>query len=139
MPGLPELQALVGASAVMRHLREQIEQFARSAVPILIVGETGTGKELCAAAIAALSGRQPFVPVNCATFPDGLAESELFGHERGAFTGAVRSHPGVIALANGGVLFLDELAELPAPVQAKLLRTLESGEYRAIGASCATS
>src|SRR6266550_4381776 len=83
MPGLHELQALVGASAVMRHLREQIEQFARSAVPILIVGETGTGKVLCAAAIAALSGRQPFVPVNCATFTDGLAESELFAHRCG--------------------------------------------------------
>jgi len=81
------------------------------------------------------SGRTPFVPVNCAAFPESLAESELFGHERGAFTGAIRSHPGVIALADGGVLFLDELAELPAPVQAKLLRTLESGEYRPVGST----
>jgi transcriptional regulator with PAS, ATPase and Fis domain len=104
-------------------------------VPVLILGETGTGKELCAEAIAYLSERTPFVPVNCAAFPDGLAESELFGHERGAFTGAVRSHTGVIALADRGVLFLDELAELPSTVQAKLLRTLESGEYRPLGST----
>ena len=129
------LQALVGASAVMQQVREQIERFARSPVPILILGETGTGKELCASAIAALSGRQPFVPINCATFPEGLAESELFGHERGAFTGAVRSHTGVVALADGGVLFLDEMGELPLAMQAKLLRTLESGEYRPVGSN----
>jgi sigma-54-specific transcriptional regulator len=135
MPGLDALNALVGSSPIMQHVREQIEQFARSPVPILIVGETGTGKELCAAAIAALSGRQPFVPVNCATVPDGLAESELFGHERGAFTGAVRAHTGVVALADGGVLFLDELGELPVAMQAKLLRTLESGEYRPVGSN----
>jgi transcriptional regulator with PAS, ATPase and Fis domain len=135
MPGLDALQALVGGSVAMQHVREQIEQFGRSPVPILIVGETGTGKELCAAAIAALSGRQPFVTVNCATFPDGLAESELFGHERGAFTGAVRAHTGVVALADGGVLFLDELGELPLAMQAKLLRTLESGEYRTLGSN----
>src|SRR5206468_2182427 len=90
MSGLDSLDALIGSSAVMQQVRTQIERFARSPVPILILGETGTGKELCAAAIAQLSGRHPFVPVNCATFPDGLAESELFGHERGAFTGAVR-------------------------------------------------
>src|SRR5258705_9785729 len=135
MPGLDALQALVGASVVMQHVREKIERFARSPVPILILGETGTGKELCAAAIAKLSGREPFLPVNCATFPDGLAESELFGHERGAFTGAVRTHAGVVALADGGVLFLDELGELPLAMQAKLLRTLESGEYRPVGSN----
>src|SRR5262245_54787534 len=135
MSGFDALHALIGSSAVMQQVREQIERFARSPVPILILGETGTGKELCAAAIARLSGRQPFVPVNCATFPEGLAESELFGHERGAFTGAVRTHTGVVALADGGVLFLDELAELPSAMQAKLLRTLESGEYRSVGST----
>jgi transcriptional regulator with PAS, ATPase and Fis domain len=119
----------------MQHVRAQIERFARSPVSILILGETGTGKELCAVAIAQRSGRHPFVPVNCATFAEGLAESELFGHERGAFTGAVRSHTGVVALADGGVLFLDELGELPLAMQAKLLRTLESGEYRPVGSN----
>ena len=135
MSGLDSLHALIGSSTVMQQVRAQIERFARSPVPILILGETGTGKELCAAAIAQLSGRQPFVPVNCATFPDGLAESELFGHERGAFTGAIRTHTGVVALADGGVLFLDELGELPVAMQAKLLRTLESGEYRPVGSN----
>jgi DNA-binding NtrC family response regulator len=129
------LHKLLGQSAAMQRARIQVQQIARSPVPVLILGETGTGKELCAEAIAVLSGRMPFVPVNCAAFPDGLAESELFGHERGAFTGAVRSHVGVIAQANGGVLFLDELAELPSAVQAKLLRTLESGEYRPLGST----
>jgi two-component system, NtrC family, response regulator AtoC len=135
MPALDPLLTLIGKSAVMQRVREQLARFARSPVPVLIVGETGTGKELCAAAIAQLSGRQPYVPVNCATFPDGLAESELFGHERGAFTGAVRTHTGVVALADGGVLFLDELSELPLAMQAKLLRTLESGEYRRVGSN----
>jgi len=135
MLGLDPLHALIGSSAVMEQVREKIERFARSPVPILILGETGTGKELCAAAIAKLSGRQPFLTVNCATFPEGLAESELFGHERGAFTGAVRAHAGVVALADGGVLFLDELGELPLAMQAKLLRTLESGEYRPVGSN----
>ncbi len=135
MPGLDPLLTLIGGSDVMQQVRDQIARFARSPVPILILGETGTGKELCAAAIAELSGRQPFVPVNCATFPEGLAESELFGHERGAFTGAVRSHTGVVALADGGVLFLDELGELAPAMQAKLLRTLESGEYRPVGSN----
>jgi transcriptional regulator with PAS, ATPase and Fis domain len=129
------LDKLIGNSPSMQRLREQIRRIARSPVPVLIVGETGTGKELCAAALAELSGRGPFVPVNCAAFAEGLIESELFGHERGAFTGAVRGHPGVIALANGGTLFIDELGEVPAPTQVKLLRTLESGEYRPLGAA----
>ena len=134
-PGRSALGRLIGRSRAMDVVRDQISRLACSPVPVIILGETGTGKELCAEAIAALSGRTPFLPVNCAAFPDGLAESELFGHERGAFTGAVRNHTGVIALANGGVLFLDELAELPGPLQAKLLRTLESGEYRPIGST----
>jgi transcriptional regulator with PAS, ATPase and Fis domain len=135
MSGADALKKLTGKSSVMQRVREQISSIARSPVPVLILGETGTGKELCAEAIACLSERTPFVPINCAAFPDGLAESELFGHERGAFTGAVRSHTGVIALADKGVLFLDELAELPSAVQAKLLRTLESGEYRPLGST----
>src|SRR5207247_9777751 len=102
MSGLDSLDALIGSSAVMQQVRTQIERFARSPVPILILGETGTGKELCAAAIAQLSGRHAFVQVNCATFPDGLAERELFGDERGAFTGAVRVEMGVVARAEVG-------------------------------------
>lgn len=129
------LQRLVGASPLMDQVRDQIVRIARSPVPVLIVGETGTGKELCADAIAQISGRNPFIPVNCAALPESLVESELFGHERGAFTGAVKDQVGVIAAANGGTLFLDELAEVPTAVQAKLLRTLESGEYRPLGST----
>jgi two-component system response regulator AtoC len=88
---------------------------------------------LCAQAIFEISGRAPFLPVNCAAIPEALAESELFGHEHGAFTGAVSTRIGVVEQADGGTLFLDELAELPCPIQAKLLRTLESGEYRRLG------
>ncbi|MGH7334189.1 MAG: sigma-54 interaction domain-containing protein [Candidatus Rokuibacteriota bacterium] len=135
MSGSDSLRKLTGRSAAIQQVRDQIQRIARSPVPVLILGETGTGKELCAEAIALASGRTPFVPVNCAALPEGLVESELFGHERGAFTGAVRSHAGMIALAHGGILFLDELAELPSPVQAKLLRTLESGEYRRVGST----
>jgi DNA-binding NtrC family response regulator len=129
------LEKLIGRTAVMRQVRDQIQRIAQSPVPILIVGETGTGKELCAEAIGILSGRTPLIPVNCAALPESLVESELFGHERGAFTGALRTHLGLIAAADGGTLFLDELAEVPRPVQAKLLRTLESGEYRPIGST----
>lgn len=129
------LRKLIGSTCGMQLVRDHIERIARSPVPVLIVGETGTGKELCAEAIALLSGREPFIPVNCAALPESLVESELFGHERGAFTGAVRPHTGVIAAADGGTLFLDELAEVPNAVQAKLLRTLESGEYRPLGSA----
>jgi len=117
----------------MQRVRELVVRFAPSYVPILILGETGTGKELCAEAIFAISGRAPFVPVNCAAIPEALAESELFGHERGAFTGASVARAGMVEQADGGTLFLDELAELSCPIQAKLLRTLESGEYRRLG------
>lgn len=127
------LSALVGKSLAAERIRAQIRQIAGSPVPVLILGETGTGKELCAWAIAQLSGRQPYVAVNCATLPDTLADSELFGYERGAFTGAYRDHPGLVAEANGGILFLDEVAETSPAVQAKLLRVLESGEYRRVG------
>jgi two-component system response regulator HydG len=129
------LERLIGRTAVMRQVRDHIQRIARSPVPVLIVGETGTGKELCAEAIGILSGRTPLIPVNCAALSESLVESELFGHERGAFTGALRTHLGVIAAADGGTLFLDELAEVSSAVQAKLLRTLESGEYRPLGST----
>ena len=129
------LQVLIGRSTAMLQVRERIQRIARSPVPVLILGETGTGKDLCAEALGRLSGRTPFVPVNCAAIPEGVAESELFGNDRGAFTGAVQARLGVVAIAHGGTLFLDELGELPTAVQAKLLRTLESGEYRPLGST----
>jgi two-component system response regulator AtoC len=119
----------------MVRLYELGRRLARSTIPILIQGETGSGKELAAAAIHAFSARadQPFVSVNCAAIPETLAESELFGHARGAFSGALTAKPGQLEVASGGTLFLDEIGELTPTVQAKLLRVLESGELVRLG------
>lgn len=130
------LSMLIGRSAAMDETRALISQAARAVgIPVLILGETGTGKELVARAIVRLSGAKMFVPVNCAELSEEIADSELFGHERGAFTNAFSATTGLVGAANGGVLFLDELAELPLRVQAKLLRALESGEYRRVGST----
>jgi DNA-binding NtrC family response regulator len=126
---------LVGKSEPMRRLQEDIRRIAPSDATVLIVGESGTGKELVAHAIhdgSARSGRQ-FVAVNAGALPESLAEAELFGHEKGAFTGAVAARPGRFELASGGTLFLDEIGTLSAPVQAKLLRAIESREIERIG------
>jgi DNA-binding NtrC family response regulator len=125
---------MVGDSPIMNEVYRRIERIAPAPVPVLILGQAGTGKEVAARAIHEIWGRsRPFVALNCAALPETLVESELFGYERGAFTGAVRRHVGVFARADGGILFLDEIAELPLSTQAKLLRVLETGEYYPVG------
>jgi DNA-binding NtrC family response regulator len=120
----------------MDKLREQIELAARSTAPVLILGERGTGKELVAAAIHGGSTRakEPFEKLNCAAVPEGLIESELFGHEAGAFTGATKQRRGKFERADGGTLFLDEVGDMPPQMQAKLLRVLQEGEVERVGA-----
>jgi DNA-binding NtrC family response regulator len=130
------LGGLVGNSKSMRAIFSLIEQIASSNVSVLITGESGTGKELVARTLHTLSPRKPrpFVAVNCAAIPETLIESEIFGHEKGAFTGAVERRAGCFELATGGTLLLDELAEMPAGTQAKLLRVLEERKLRRLGA-----
>jgi two-component system response regulator HydG len=134
-PSLPPLDALVGDSEAMRRVKDVIVRAAAAPGTVLITGETGTGKELAARAIHALSPRADgaFVALNCAALTDSLLENELFGHARGAFTGAAAARAGLIEHASGGTLFLDEIGTMPAGVQAKLLRALEAGEVRRIG------
>jgi DNA-binding NtrC family response regulator len=132
-------EEIVAGSSGMRSVLGRARVAAQSAAPVLIVGETGTGKELLARAIHRASPRKvrPFIPVNCAAIPQELAESELFGHRRGAFTGAVADHFGLFQAAHGGTLFLDEIVDLPLGAQAKLLRVLEGGEIRPVGETTA--
>jgi len=125
---------LIGEHPAMLTAYEQIERVAPTAMPVLIVGETGTGKELIAEAIHRASGRKGnFVPVNCGSLSGELAASELFGHEKGSFTGAVRRHVGAFQRAQGGTLFLDELAEMPIALQPHFLRVLETGKVLPVG------
>jgi DNA-binding NtrC family response regulator len=127
--------SIVGQSAAMQELSALIRRVAPAAASVLLEGETGTGKELVAAAIHRLSGRSgPFVPVNCVAISPELFESELFGHTKGAFTGAHQSREGLFVAATGGTLFLDEISEMPLAFQAKLLRVLESRRLRPVGA-----
>jgi DNA-binding NtrC family response regulator len=131
------LAGLVGRSAPMKAVFRLIEAVAASDAAVIICGESGTGKELVARAVHDLSGRAhgPFIAVNVAAIPEGLAESELFGHEKGAFSGAVAARPGCFELAHGGTLFLDEITEMPSALQTKLLRVLEGGVVRRVGGS----
>jgi transcriptional regulator with GAF, ATPase, and Fis domain len=127
---------LVGQHASMLALQERVHRFAQASGPVLITGETGTGKELFARSIYLLSGRsrKPFFSVNCAQYTESqLIASELFGHKRGSFTGAFEEHRGVFTEADGGVVFLDEVGELPLPAQAMLLRVLSEGELVPVG------
>lgn len=126
---------LVGCSRAMHRVFDEIEQVAPTPAPVLVTGETGTGKELVSQAIHALSGRQRLMVVNCGALTDELLASELFGHARGAFTGAESDSIGLLAQAADGTLFLDEIGELALPSQAKLLRVLQTGEFRPVGAS----
>jgi DNA-binding NtrC family response regulator len=130
------LGQLVGSSRAMREIFTLIEQVAPSNVPILITGESGTGKELVARTLHDLSRRKarPFVAVNCAAIPETLIESEIFGHEKGSFTGAIERRAGCFELAAGGTLLLDEISEMPSGTQAKLLRVLEERKFRRLGA-----
>ena len=127
--------AMVGRSRVMQRMFARIGRVSQSQAPVIVLGESGTGKELVARLIHAQSARSrgPFVAVNCAAFPETLLEAELFGHEKGAFTGATRRRKGRFASANGGTLFLDEVAEIPLVAQAKLLRVLQEGIVEPLG------
>src|ERR1700675_4073722 len=126
---------LLGASPAMQHMREMIARVARSQAPVHIFGESGTGEELVAKLIHESGPRRdgPFVPVNCGAIPTELMESELFGHKRGSFTGAVSDKKGLIQSAEGGTLFLDEIADLPLHMQVKLLRVIQEKAVRAVG------
>ena len=133
--GPREIDGIVNASTVVRDLQAQARHFASSKVSVLIEGESGTGKELIARLIHNCSPRaaHPYVRVNCAALSESLVESELFGHEKGAFTGAVEVRPGRFELANAGTLLLDEVSEMPVQIQAKLLRVLEEEEFERVG------
>jgi DNA-binding NtrC family response regulator len=133
--GTGDRPVLLGRSAIIQAVLQQVDQAAPSTAPVLILGESGTGKELVARTLHALSprARAPFLGVNCAAIPESLLESEIFGHEKGAFTGALERRVGCFEMADGGTLLLDEVAEMHPTVQAKFLRVLEEGTIRRIG------
>ena len=135
--GQPNFEEIVGKSAALKAALKQVEVVAPTESTVLILGETGTGKDLIARAIHTISSRssRPFVKLNCAAIPSGLLESELFGHEKGAFTGAVAQRVGRFELAHGGTLFLDEVGDIPLELQPKLLRVLQEHEFERLGST----
>jgi two-component system, NtrC family, response regulator HydG len=135
--GQPAAQGLIGRSPAFQRMLELVSRVGPSQASVLLLGESGTGKELVAQAVHEASPRaaNPLVVVDCASLPETLFESELFGHERGAFTGANTGKPGLVEAASGGTLFLDEVGDIPLPMQVKLLRLLESGTYRRVGST----
>ena len=128
---------LVGSTPAMRSLLEHIRKVAKTSATVLITGDSGTGKELVARALHSHSLRsgQQFIPIDCSTIPESIIESELFGHVKGSFTGAIRNKKGIVEEANGGTLFLDEIADLSPAMQVKLLRLLQEGEYKVVGSN----
>lgn len=130
------LPGLVGTSRPMQRMLQQMHLIGRSDGPVLVMGESGVGKELVARGIAHCSSRRdrPFIAINCASIPENLLESEFFGHQAGAFSGAEQRRPGLFVTAHGGTLLLDEIGEMPLSMQAKLLRVLQEGRIRAVGA-----
>ena len=130
-------EEIVGTSAALRAVLDQVDVVAPTDSTVLIYGETGTGKELIARAIHTFSSRcsRAFVKLNCAAIPSGLLESELFGHEKGAFTGAMAQRIGRFELADGGTLFLDEVGDIPLELQSKLLRVLQEQEFERLGST----
>ena len=131
------VKSLVGNSIQLQHVREKIKLVAKTNATILITGESGTGKEVVAHEIHKLSSRsnKPYVTINCASIPANLLESELFGHEKGAFTGAIKAKPGKFELAHQGTILLDEIGEMEHTIQAKLLRVIQEGEFDRVGGS----
>ena len=130
-----DVSQIIGDAPRMVELREMIKTVAQSPATVLILGESGSGKELVAAAIHSLSARReaPYIRINCAAIPENLLESELFGHEKGSFTGAIKMKPGRVEEADGGTIFLDEIGDMSRPLQAKLLRFLEDGSFSRVG------
>jgi len=131
----PIFEKLVGQSPQIRKIKSMIKQVAYSDTTVLILGQSGTGKDVVASCIHYLSNRKdhPFVPINCGAIPSELMESELFGHEKGAFTGALTRRPGRFEMANGGTLFLDEIGDMPLPMQVKLLRVIQDRQVERVG------
>jgi len=130
-----ETEMIIGDSPGLKRIMHEVERAAAASVSVLITGETGTGKEVLARTIHSIGPRvdKPFIPINCAALPDTMIESELFGHEAGAFTGAQKKKPGLIEIADGGILFLDEISSTKQEMQAKLLRVLDEHKFRRVG------